>query len=195
VSLFRFFSMSAVLLLALASPLLFAADNATMPGSGFAGDRYAGLWTKSPFAIATPDAPAASADYQLVGIAQFDGISYASLVNRQTQEHFVVTSEKPFKNLTLVSITPGKGGSTTSAVVQRNGQPLTLTLEQAPAAVPGAPGQPPPNMGMPGMPAQPIALAPTLFNNPSVGGVNYPNMGMPPHPRIHRPPIFVPPPR
>jgi hypothetical protein len=153
-----------------------AADDAATPGPGFSGDRYANLWTKSPFAIATPDAPTTSADYQLVGMAQFDGVSYASLVDRQTQEHFVLASDKPVKNLTLVSISHGTSGAL--AVIQRNGETLTLKQEEAPAADAAAPQ---------------AALNRVLPQaNPSVGGVVSPIFRRPPV-HIHRTVIVVPP--
>jgi hypothetical protein len=152
-----------------------AGDDAATPEPGFSGDRYANLWTKSPFAIATPDAPATSADYQLVGMAQFDGVSYASLVDRQTQEHFVLASDKPVKNLTLVSISHGTSGAL--AVIQRNGETLTLKQEEAPAADATA------------LPALNRVLAQA---NPSVGGVVPPISRRPPV-HIHRTVIIVPP--
>jgi hypothetical protein len=152
---------------------LAAADDAATPGQGFSGDRYANLWTKSPFAIATPDAPSTSADYQLVGMAQFDGVSYASLVDRQTQEHFVLASDKPVKNLTLISISHGASGAL--AVIQRNGETLTLKQEEAPAVTAPAPDSTPPRI-----------------LNPSVGGVAMPFFRRPPV-HIHRPTIVIPP--
>ena len=157
-----------------------AGDTATLPGSGFGGDRYATLWTKSPFAIATPEAAAESQDYQLVGLAQFDGVSYASLVDKQTQEHFVLASDKPVRNLTLVSIAHTADGG--SAVLQRNGEMLTLKQEGEPAA---APGQPPPNAP----PGVPMPTFPQM--NPSVGGMPR-NYFMHPRVGIHRPPITLP---
>jgi hypothetical protein len=150
---------------------------------GFDGSRYEDLWSKSPFAIATSDAPAASEDYQLVGLAQFDGVSYVSLVDKQTQNHFVLTSVKPVKNLSLVSISRGEGPGNASAVIMRNGEALTLHEVDTPSqAVSGGP--------IPIPIAQPGMTAPS---NPSVGGVVRPSM--PPRVRIHRPPIIVPPPR
>jgi hypothetical protein len=150
---------------------------------GFDGSRYEDLWSKSPFAIATSDAPAASEDFQLVGLAQFDGISYVSLIDKQTQDHFVLTSAKPVKNLSLVSISRGAGPGNASAVIMRNGEALTLHEVDTPSkAVSGGPIPIP--LAQPGMTASP---------NPSVGGMVRPNM--PPRVRIHRPPIIVPPPR
>jgi hypothetical protein len=162
-----------------------------LPGAAFDGDRYASLWTKSPFAVATPDAPAASEDYALVGVAQFDGISYVSLIDKQTQgDHFVLSSDKPIKDakhnldLKLVSISRGPGGA--SAVVQRNGESLTLHQEAAPAASMS------PAMPMPGgIPLPQPGLVPSP--NPSIGGV-VPGYNLPPRARFHRFPIRVPPP-
>jgi hypothetical protein len=177
-----FYRLGPFFVLPLACSALFAADDPVAPGPGFAGDRYAGLWTKSPFAIATPDIPASSTDYQLVGIAQFDGITYVNLIERQPpQEHFVLTSAKSVKNLTLVSVNHGKTAGDSSAVISRNGEMLTLKLEAAPVAGAG-PGAPPMTMPMPApvvMPGQ--VYQPTPF-------------GIPPHVRVHRPLINVPPP-
>jgi len=154
-----------------------------LPGSGFNGDRYTTLWTKSPFAIATPEAAAASQDYQLVGLAQFDGVSYASLIDKQTQEHFVLSSDKPVKSLTLISVAHSTEGG--SAVIQRNGEILTLKQEGAPLA---ALGQPPMPVNVQG--AMPMSTFPTI--NRSVGGMPGNFFNRPPV-RIHHLPITVPP--
>ena len=114
------------------------ADTA-LPGAGFPEDRYTTLWTKSPFAIATPDA-SPSTDYQLVGLAQFDGVSYASLVDKQTQEHFVLTSEKPVRNLSLISIS--HGGPTSTAVIARAGERLILQEQNSSGTVAAPPPAP-----------------------------------------------------
>jgi hypothetical protein len=172
-----FFAVSVILLLAARAGTSGPVAAPALPGPAFDGGRYANLWTQSPFAIATPDAPAASADYQLVGLAQFDGISYASLIEKQSQEHFVLASDKPVKNLKLVSISRGPGGA--SAIILRNGEALTLRQEEAPVNVapPGVPMAIPP--GMPGL--QP-GMQPSL--NPSVGGMS--PAQFPPRARIHR---------
>jgi hypothetical protein len=155
-------------------------DSSTLPGAGFSADRYATLWTKSPFAIATPEAGAASQDFELVGLAQFDGVSYASLIDKQSNEHFVLSSDKPARNLTLVSISHSQGGAT--ATIQRNGELLTLTQEEAPASAPGPVGaMPTPQVLAPGAPLS------------SVGGVIPPAYLVPPRARVHRPGIRVPP--
>jgi hypothetical protein len=155
-----------------------------IPTEGFEGDRYSSLWTKSPFAIATPEAGATTQDYQLTGLAKFDGIAYASLINKQTQEHFLLTSAKPAQNLSLVSINHGRNGG--SAVVLRNGEQITLQEENSSPAL------------SPGLPAMPGQLNPGFIppgqSNPSVGGVMFPLSGSPPPVRMHRPPIAVPPP-
>jgi hypothetical protein len=158
-----------------------------LPGPAFAGDRYAGLWNQSPFAIATPDAPASSEDYELVGTAQFGGISYVSLIDKQDQYHFVLTSDKPFTdpehklNLKLVSITHGHDGS--SAVVLRNGEPLTLRQD---AAV-----QAPSLSSSNGVTLSQQGMIPSP--NPAVGGF-VPANTLPPAVRFHRRLIHIPPP-
>jgi len=162
-----------------------ADDTSALPGPGFSGDRYATLWTKSPFAIATPEAAAATQDYQLVGLAQFDGVSYASLVDKQSNEHFVLASDKPVRNLTLVSIAHGPSGA--SAIIQRNGETLTLQQEVAPPTPGGQPG-PPGAMPMPT--PQPFMPGAPLSN---VGGVVPQAYLRPPPVRFHRPGIHFPP--
>ena len=164
------------------------ADDPVVPGAGFPASRYEALWTKSPFAVATSEVVAESSpDYMLVGFAQVDGISYASLIERQNQEHFLISSDKPTKGITLTSITRGHDGSDTYAVVKKDGQSITLKLEQLPAtaAVPGAPTV---NIPMPG------SMTPQILMPGA--GVPFPNAGstrplIPP--RVHLPPIHLPP--
>ncbi len=170
-------------LVALALKPVFA-DEPAVPGEGFSASRYEVLWTKSPFAVATAEAVQESPDYILVGIAEFDGISYASLIERQPpQDHFLVSTDKPTQGMTLTSITRGQNGSDTYAVVQKDGQPITLKLEQAPA--PTAP------VGMPGsMGNMPNVMAPQL-QMPGASPVIAPSTR--PLIRFHRPPIHLPP--
>jgi hypothetical protein len=157
-----------------------AAADSALPGDGFNGDRYTVLWTKSPFAIATPEAGAVSSDFQLVGVAQFEGVSYASLFDKQKQEHFVLTSEKPVRNLTLISLRHDSGGA--SAIIDRQGERLVLHEDNAAPAPTVAPAA-----------TVPIIAVPPGFP----GGIqNFPVGGIMPRPqvRIHRPLIVVPPP-
>ena len=167
------------------------ADDSAAPGAGFPASRYETLWTKSPFSVATAEAAQESPDYSLVGIAQFDGVSYASLIERQNQEHFLISTDKPTRGITLSSITRGKDGSDTTAIVQKDGQPLTLKLEQAPV-VPMAvmnPGMPPvPNIQMP----MPGVVAPQIPMPGSGGPPTTPSTR--PMIRFHRSPIHLPPP-
>jgi hypothetical protein len=113
--------------------------NSAVPVAGFDSSRYEALWTKSPFAVATSeDATETSPDYMLVGIANIGGVSYASVIERQTQEHFLISSDQTIRGLQLTSITRSSDGSDSFAMVQKDGQSITLKLEQAPAAQPGA---------------------------------------------------------
>jgi len=171
-------SVRALVVIGFASMAVAEADpNSDLPGPGLPGDRYISLWTKSPFSIATPEAAATSTDYSLVGIAQFDGVTYVSLIEKQSQEHFVLTSAKPVRNLTLVSVAHGTSGA--SAVIQRNGETLTLQQDQAPPSAGALPQAPMPPPGPNGL--------------SSVGGVIPPAYIAPPPVRRHRLPIFVPP--
>lgn len=138
---------------------------------GFSGDHYQALWTTSPFAVATPDSPGASTDYSLVGIAQFDGIYYANLVDKQSQEHFLVTSKMPVRGLTLVSVAQGHDASQATAILQKEGQLISLKLE-TPAVNP-SPGMPPPGVAyqpslQPPQPAMPTPQQPGNMSHPPV---------------------------
>jgi hypothetical protein len=156
-------------------------DNATVPGGGFPASRYEALWTKSPFAVATSEAGPESPDYMLVGIANVEGISYASLIDAHNQDHFLISSDKPTRGLTLTSIT--RSHDDTYAAVQKDGQSITLKLEQAPvtAVAPGAP--PTTAVATPGVTTQQLPLPGSA---PSYGG------GRPPS-RFRRPTILLPP--
>jgi hypothetical protein len=114
------------------------AANPAAPSPGYPASRYEVLWTKSPFAVATSeDATVTSPDYMLVGVSIIDGVSYASVIEKQNQEHFLISSDKAARGMTLTSITRSHDSPDTYAVVQKDGQSLTLKLEQAPAGQPG----------------------------------------------------------
>ena len=179
------------LLLALAvglalSAQLIRADDPALPVAPFAPARYEPLWTNSPFAVATSEtSQETSPDYVLVGIAKIDGISYGSLIEVQNQEHFLISTDKPTRGLTLTSITHSQDGSDTFAVVQKDGQAITLKLQQAPALTPGL-GAPGINAPAPGMTPQiPMPGAGASVGNPA---------SVRPFPRFHRPAIHLPPP-
>jgi len=177
-----FFALAAGLALA-ARPV--RADDPAVPGAGFSASRYQVLWTKSPFAVATAEANEdTSPDYLLYGIANVDGITYASVVDAHSQEHFLISTDKAIRGLTLSTITRSSDGSETYANVLKDGQTITLKLQQASvtAAVPGAPT----NMTMPGVMTPQITMP----------GANFPGSGAtrPFIPRFRRPLIHLPPP-
>jgi hypothetical protein len=168
----RFFPQLMLGLLALAQGAAWA-DEPIVPGDGFAASRYESLWTKSPFSVATPDGPAESADYAMVGVAQFDGVSYASLIDKQTNEHFLVSSDKPARGLVLVSVARGHDSSDMSAVIQNGPKTISLKLEQAPAmGIP--PGMtatgPSPQVPVPGVmvPVNRTQMPPPAMSHPRV---------------------------
>ena len=164
-------------------------DEATVAHQGYPSARYQELWTKSPFAVETPEEDTTeSPDYSLVGVAQIDGVSYASLIEKnQNQAHLLVSSDKPLNGLSLTSITHKTDGDT-YATLMRDGQPITLKLEvvAANAALqnggqmnaPPLPGTMTPNM--PGAVPQNIPM-------PGTGASTRPLT------RIHRPLIHIPP--
>ena len=173
-----------------------AAADAPLPGSGFDASRYATLWMKSPFVVASTDAPAASPDYDLVGIAQIDGVSYASLIDKNNNnQHFLISGDHPAEGVSLVSITRGQNAGDTTAVIQKNGQSLTLKLTAALAASGPAPGVAavplqglqipmPGSAQSPGAPGQEEEVFP--------GGAPG-NWALPPGVHFHRPMIRIPP--
>jgi hypothetical protein len=166
-----------------------APGNPVVPSANFAPARYESLWTKSPFAVETLEVSTdTSPDYTMVGIANVDGVSYASLVETKNQEHFLISTDKATRGLTLGKITLGHNGSDTYASVLKDGQTLTLKLEQAPAAAP-TPGAPP-GVVTGNAPVQPGSIIPNIpmpGANPTLapGSIR-------PFTRIHRPTINLP---
>ena len=160
-----------------------AGDVPAMPGEGFPASRYETLWTKSPFAVETPEAAQGSPDYQLVGIARFDGVSYASLIETQTQQHFLLSSDQPVRGLTLISITRGQGPAGNQVIVQKNGQQITLHQDTSNTG-PG-PGQSAPPGVAPAPAPAPVAQPLPM---PGAGGP-----GTAPFPRRRFLPIHLPP--
>ncbi len=160
--------------------LTLRADDPAVPAGGFPASRYQALWSKSPFAVATAEAGQdASPDYALAGIANVDGVSYASVIDNHNQEHFLLSSAKPTRGLTLTLITRGQNGSDTLAIVQKDGQLITLKMQPAPAA------------------SAPLVASPLPSNmTPQIimpGASAFTPSAMRPFTRIHRPPIHLPP--
>ena len=181
-----------LLILAIAAGFLIGAttlraDGPALPGAGFPASHYEVLWTKSPFSVATPDAVEESTDYSLVGVTQLDGVSYASLIEKQSQKDLLISSDKTIDGLKLMTITRSRTGSDTYATILKDGAPLTLKLESVPAAgaVAGLPGQ------------QPSVVIPPGQNIPMPGNSNPPGNFVPgslrQSIRMHRPPIHLPP--
>jgi hypothetical protein len=162
-----------------------------IPSVTFPVSRYEALWTKSPFAVATSEETVqASPDYMLVGIANVDGIFYASVIEQQPpQEHFLISSDGPTRGMILKSISKSADGQDTYASVLKDGQPLTLKLQQSPAGAiaPTALGVNP-TMNLP----PPPGFIPQQIQMP--GASTFPNTGgVRPFPRMHRPQINLPP--
>ena len=171
------------------------ADDPTVPAASFNADHYATLWTKSPFAVATAEAVADSPDYSLVGVTQLEGVSYASIIEKQNQDHFLISSDKANKGLTLKNITRSHGtsGLDTFATVEKDGQILTLKLEALPAGVPaaGAPGIPAMPGAAPGVP--PVTQNITFPTATQVNGTQNPSYASTRFIRVHRPVVHLPP--
>jgi hypothetical protein len=74
------------------------------------------------------DLAPASFDYSLVGLARFDGVAYASLINTKTQEHILLSTATSERFLKLVSVTPDDDPAGPSALIQNNGVSILLKL-------------------------------------------------------------------
>lgn len=197
----------------LVASLLRADDKPELPSDPFPAEHYQSLWTKSPFAVASPEAGQESSDYALVGVARFDGIDYASLINKQTNEHLLLASDKPLPGLSLVSLQHGNKTEDISAVILNHGQSLTLKLETTAPNPPGntaanAPPQPQnpnyptyaPTQNQPPVPFNPAfrnpqqtqpATPPNYATYPPAGYPQNP-ASAPPRPAFHRIIIRVP---
>jgi hypothetical protein len=161
-----------------------ANDSDPAAHQGYAPDRYSDLWTKSPFAVETPDTPTVtdSAEYSLVGVAQLGDVTYASLIQKQNQAHLLVSSDKPLGGLTLNSVSNKPDG--VYVTFTEDGQPLTLKLEATPQSAGANPGIDP-NAG-----AFPPTGGPLGSNIPMPGSVT-PDMNRPVI-HIRRPLIHLP---
>lgn len=182
-------------------------DDDVLPGNGFSASRYEVLWTKSPFAVATAEAAPESPDYALKGAAQFDGVSYVTLIDKKSQEHFLLSSEKPVRGLKLLSLARGKTAADTAAVIDRNGESLTLKLDISDTSFPAGgnvvagqtPNAPPPQIPMPGaqgaagggnVPGLGTYGVPTLVPRPGMGMPGEPSAGQVPPPVTIRPRVI-----
>ncbi len=78
------------------------------------------------FPAAAEDASGEPPGYSLVAVARYDGISYASLVDNRTREHFLLSTKNPARGLVLTQVTPDWDASGVSAVIRQNGESLLL---------------------------------------------------------------------
>jgi len=160
-------------------------DNDPASHQGYAPQRYEELWTKSPFAVETPDTQVTdTAEYSLVGVAKLGDVTYVSLVQKQSQAHLLVSSDKPLGDLKLDSVDNKSDGI--YANLTQNGSPLTLKLvETTPQA-----GSPAPTPGPMGNVFSPVPSPASGQNIPMPGTFN-PSQARPLI-RIRRPIIHVP---
>ncbi len=61
--------------------------------------------------------------FSLRGIARVEGIFYASIVNDQTGQHFLLSSRSPEQGLELLAITPSE-----EAIIRQAGRSFSLRL-------------------------------------------------------------------
>lgn len=129
--------------------------------------RYEMLWTKSPFAVAATEQAMTSTQYQLVGIAKIDEISYANLIDNQSQQHFLLSTLRPDRGLKLISIERSHDALPGFAILQKGGQQMRLEMEALTSGLATANSP-----TAPAVPANPLST-PSLANIPSlmpVGG-------------------------
>jgi len=176
--LLAFLSMTALTLRADDPPPSADSTDSAAAHDGFPASRYEQLWSKSPFAVETPDqAVTESADYSLVGVAQLGNVTYASLIDKHSGSHILVSSDKALGGLSLASISKHSDGVYASLTNQ--GQPLVLKLESSPSPT-GAPG------------TMPAGTVPSMQSIP-MPGAETPQFATPPRVRFHRPLIHLPP--
>lgn len=75
-----------------------------------------------------------SFNYLLVGIAHFEGTSYASLIDRQTKYHFLLSSDKPNQGLKLISVGGDDSPAGPSAILEKDGVSVQLKVVAVNAA-------------------------------------------------------------
>ncbi len=73
-----------------------ASDSDPAAHTGYPPERYQELWSKSAFAVETPEEAGVteSAEYSLVGVAQLGDVTYASLIQKQNQAHLLVSQRQ-----------------------------------------------------------------------------------------------------
>ncbi len=106
-----------------------------LSGATFDASHYQTLWSHSPFAVASAEQSPATSQYQLAGIAKFDNVSYASLIDKGNQEHFLLSTQRPDRGLKLISIQSAHDSSPVRAILQKDGQELCVEMD-APAGGP-----------------------------------------------------------
>jgi len=71
-----------------------------------------------------------SSNYTLVGIAKFDGISYASLLDGQTGGHFLLSTDKKSDlDVTLISVRTYDDASGPAAIIEKDNVSVLVKLE------------------------------------------------------------------
>lgn len=98
---------------------------------------------------ASVSAPQDSFNYALVGVARFDGVSYASLINRQTKMRLLLFTDKPVDGLKLISVGGDEATAGPSAIIDRAGVSIQLKVEADPGT----------DLSVP------LSLAPSAFTN------------------------------
>jgi len=78
--------------------------------------------------VTATDLSPTTSDFSLVGIARFDGASYACLFDAKTQRHLLLSTRDPESGLKLVSVASEDDSVGPSALIQANGTSILLKL-------------------------------------------------------------------
>ena len=154
----RFHSFGFLLGGAIFCALSFARGGSAIP-DGYPADRYAPLWTHSPFTLASVQqeaAPGFAQNLAVVGIVRIGSEDWVTLLNKQSQERFIVGAEPDEQGVKVVAVVTDADPLKTRVTIQKGGELATVGFDRTLLATTQTPPVPaisslqppvPPNMG------------------------------------------------
>ena len=146
-----------------------AAESSPVPDA-YPVDRYEPIWKRSPFTLssAVDDSGAASQQLALTGLLRINNEAYASVLDKQTKQRFLVSKEPDPQGLSLVSFQNPDDPSTLVVTLQRGSETFSLRYDldylkqvsPAPAASAASPAGP--AQASSPSPAYPLAPPPAV---------------------------------
>ncbi len=141
-----------------------AADQADLPAS-FSEERYAGMKTSSPFALATAavvkEEPNFARDMFLSGRANIGGREMVSITTQDKKTFTLIAGDPPVDGMSLLEVNPSPLVGKTTAVIKKGSDTATLQFNEmairAPAVLNVVPGQPRANLPNVNIPTAPRA--------------------------------------